>query len=247
MTIGRAVGEMQALPTTIEFEIECRSHPDKRSDSTHSVSIGTDWSVATPHDLKAEKVAAQFGNYTSCVDLVEKAIPAVRASLPVVLRRATVMLDRFNSRGTAGRAAAETGPWGLRDRVGGCCGFEFDSIRQATGHARSWAHIAKATGAAHWQVKVVLQAFGSLIQPPTEVTELAQESILEPTGVADLWAMGVHPDRIVAYAGVSPFSSRQLPTGYFTSMEHPSAETDWVRDLLASARERLDNSGENHG
>ena len=43
--------------------------------------------VATPHDLDAERIAAAFGGYTSCLELVDPVIPAVRASMGMQTRR----------------------------------------------------------------------------------------------------------------------------------------------------------------
>lgn len=61
--------------------LECRLSPTAVTGERHPVTIHADWRVETPHDLEAERVAAAFGGYTSCLELVDRTLPAFRTSL----------------------------------------------------------------------------------------------------------------------------------------------------------------------
>lgn len=53
----------------VTIVVPCSTSPDFSSATTHEVTIGPTWSLTTPHDLEAERVAVAFGGYSSCVSL----------------------------------------------------------------------------------------------------------------------------------------------------------------------------------
>lgn len=55
--------------------VECRTSPRARTGALHEVAIQPDWTLSTPHDVEAERVAAAFGGYTSCLTLIDETIP----------------------------------------------------------------------------------------------------------------------------------------------------------------------------
>ena len=62
------------------MEVECRTSRAATRGKRHGLTIYPDWSFETPHDLAAERVAAAFGGYTSCLEL-EGAMAPVRELL----------------------------------------------------------------------------------------------------------------------------------------------------------------------
>ena len=54
---------------------------------THQVTVHHDWRVTVPHDLGGERVAAALGGHCSCLELVDRVIPAVRAIMPLLSRQ----------------------------------------------------------------------------------------------------------------------------------------------------------------
>lgn len=63
---------------SLTLSVECTATPGARFGAVHEVRIETDWTVRTPHDIQAERIAAALGSWVSCVDLVERVIPTVR-------------------------------------------------------------------------------------------------------------------------------------------------------------------------
>ena len=64
--------------------IECSSDPSERRGVTHRVIIHPDWTVDVPHDIEAERVARSFGGWSTCLELVERVIPAYRRALDLM-------------------------------------------------------------------------------------------------------------------------------------------------------------------
>ncbi|MES2171081.1 MAG: hypothetical protein V4479_10250, partial [Actinomycetota bacterium] len=132
----------------LRFSIQCRNSRNSSSGKRHVVTIDPDWTVTTPHDLEAERIAAAFGGYTSCLDLVDRTIPAFRQALPLLSRRARLAL----------REDARDG-WRLplEEQVEQCCrGHRFTTIASAVSHARSSAHLAGRYGVTRWQLTAVM-------------------------------------------------------------------------------------------
>lgn len=71
--LGPALGDQ---PATIR--VPCSGVPYALGPATYAVTVAPDWTVETPHDLAAERVALAFGGYSSCLELVEKGVPAAR-------------------------------------------------------------------------------------------------------------------------------------------------------------------------
>ena len=65
------------LPYPLVIKVPCRTsaEPGARA-KVHAITLEADGSVTTPHDLDNERIAAALGGYLSCLDLVDKAVPA---------------------------------------------------------------------------------------------------------------------------------------------------------------------------
>lgn len=69
----------------LEIVVECTSEPDERFGTVHPVVLHSDWTLDTPHDLEAERVARALGGWSSCLLLAERVVPAYRRTLEAMM------------------------------------------------------------------------------------------------------------------------------------------------------------------
>lgn len=67
--------------TDLHLRTRCFVDASHRRPRTHPIVLHPDWSVDTGHDLESERIAVAFGGYLSCLDLVDKVVPAARTYL----------------------------------------------------------------------------------------------------------------------------------------------------------------------
>lgn len=210
----------------LEFAIECRTAKNSASGRTHPVLIHDDWSVSTPHDIEAERVAVAFGGYSSCIDLVDRAVPAVRASVPLLLRTRRPAIRRD-----------KRGGWRLptgEPAHDACHLRRYRSIPHVVEHLRSAEHIAAVSdGAPDWQVAAVIQTLLADCAPDLGRAHPAAGRIREVGGLADLWAAGIHPGDILELAAPAVSVAHPLPVAYFLGVAYGGVDRDWLTDVLA--------------
>lgn len=212
---------------SLTIDVECRTSPRARKGALHEVTIEPDWTVTTPHDVEAERVAAAFGGYTSCLALIDETIPAFREALALLTRRLRPVLRR-DSRG-AWRLSQE-------DQVKGCCHTtRFRTVEKAARHIRSLPHLVGVHEVPAWQLGQVMdgaqRAWGSwegMRRPAREVTRLVREV----GGVAELWRCGIRPEEIVELAGHAAAVDEPLPIAYFLGLAYGSADPEWVGQVV---------------
>jgi hypothetical protein len=176
------------LTTTVSCRTACSGGPV----AAHPVTVSADWSVRTPHDIELERIAAAMGGYLSCVDLVDRMIPALRALVQLRARRALPQILRN-----------EAGHWSLRTLAPDCrCGpYRFGSAAEAAEHAMDPYHVARLHKAVPRQLERLLAAvegaYGRRIDRPPPDLWHASRAVRERDGVGQLWDAGVHP-RLVA-------------------------------------------------
>lgn len=209
------------------IEIECRTSTRVRRGRRHEVTIAADWSVTTPHDIEAERVAVAFGAYTSCLTLVDATIPVFRESLALLTRRTRPrLLD--------GRC----GKWHLPPgaQIARCCAdLTFATPAKALRHLRSVDHLLAAHDVPAWQLRQVFaaaeQAWGSWEGRPRVGAEVSR-LVRETGGVTDLWHSGIRPDEIVEMAAVVDMVEEALPVAYYVSTAYGEASPEWMRAAL---------------
>lgn len=211
----------------LELMVECRTSKIASSGISHPVTIHSDWTVATPHDFDAERIAAAFGGYTSCATLVESTIPAFRASLEFLNRRSEIPL----------RADKKNG-WRVHlvDQRPGCCrGHAFTSAAVAAHHMRTAKHLAAQHDVPEWQMDAVMTsaetAWGAWEETPAVDADVAR-LIRDPNGIAELWRAGIHPDRIPELAGAAAVVE-PLPTMYFLGLTYGNVNRRWLSRVMA--------------
>ncbi len=79
------------LPYPVALSVPCRTTREPTASVVrHRVTIEPDGSVITPHDLDAERIAVALGGYLTCVDLVDRGVPALHRWVRLVLRQEPV-------------------------------------------------------------------------------------------------------------------------------------------------------------
>lgn len=213
--------------TALVVEVECRTSPTARRGDVHAVTIEPDWSVTTPHDLEAERVAAAFGGYTSCVVLADRTVPAFRESVELLTRRSRPALRR--DRAGAWRIPADK-------MLENCCSrMKFSTAEKALRHLRTPEHLARAHDAPDWQLRQVYdgarEAWSTWRGRPSVGVEVAS-LVREVAGVDELWRCGLPPEEVVALAAQVPMVTEPLPIAYFLAMAYGEADPEWLRAAL---------------
>ena len=217
MAVPGEISYVLAAPLT--FDVQCRTNPRATRGKKHPMTIHPDWSVTTPHDLEAERVAVALGGYSSCLEIVDTCVPALRELLMLHSRRAR--------------------PWLLRDpgwrlaMAPGCgCKGAFATAAMAADHARSPRHLAARFGCSERLLAMLVGVTGDAVRelaaPRVDGSGLR---VREAGGTAELWDAGVHPDDAVAMAGFVPAVVEPLPVRYFLGAAYRSPSVH----LLATA------------
>jgi hypothetical protein len=225
MKTSGATRKQTLLDAPVELKMECRSNPKARSSARHQVTINPDWSVETPHDLDAERVAIAFGGYCSCIDLVDKTAPALH----------TLLAWRHRSQ-NPGLQRVASGKWRIRKRglKPQCCHNKtFTTPQLAMKHALSTDHAAAAYDAPRWQLNFLAKALKAPTwELPPEVDPAITGLVWDPFGVRELWQAGIHPDRIVELAAVAAGVQDPFVSGFYINLHYSSIDLDWYRQVL---------------
>jgi hypothetical protein len=217
-------------PLTVQ--VPCWTSPAESAPAVlHPVTLQPDGRLHTPHDLEAERIAAAFGGYLSCLVVADSVVPALdgwwalraRDVLPT-LRRAT--------RGTWRSAAAATAP---------CCA-PVPSAGEAAAHLRSREHLTRRLGLPPRLVRpladAVLEARGDPPSPSAQAASIAEGCVrdtsgLPGSGVRLLWEAGMAPpvvrsmhDRLVGPDGPP------LPTALYLGALVRRTDLGWVAAAL---------------
>lgn len=226
MTMQRAAASvMGQTPWSgdLAFSIECRTSPTANSGTRHTVVIHDDWSVTTPHDLEAERIAKAFGGYTSCVELAERTIPRLRESLTRVARRARPTLRQDKRRG-----------WRVptHEMVDCCRNHAYDSVRSVVEHLRSPTHLASEFGLPLWQVDTIVREVSERCRPELGSTSPNARYVRETEGLEYLWQAGIHPDYVPQLAAYASAVVEPLPTRYFEGIVYSGNRPEWINGVL---------------
>lgn len=207
--------------------MECFSGANGRGGRTHLVTVHPDWTVTTPHDAEAERIAEAFGSYTSCVTHTERSVDAFRKSFRLLRRSERVPLS-------VGRG----GSWqvGKGHVISGCCrGTLFGGVVGAARHTRAAMHLAKLHDVPLQHLEVLLDAasstWGSWDGTP-EVDPRIERLIREPGGIGDLWRAGIHPAEVPTLASVGSVVDEPLPVSFYLGLVYGSADPRWVSEVL---------------
>ncbi len=207
------------------FDVECRSSRTALTGSRHEVRVRADWSVVTPHDLAAERVAAALGGYTSCLDLPELTVRACRWVMPLLARRRGPEIAYQAGRG-----------WHItrRSPMCGCGGRSFPEARHAATHLRSPEHVAATTTAPIFQVEAMLRALRKAhleFRPPRREWLAAERWVREDRGLDELWASGLPVSFVTEAAAQFPVRE-PYPVRFYLGLAFREVDRPWLAEVL---------------
>ena len=207
------------------FEVECRPSRTALSGPRHEVMVRADWSVETPHDLDAERIAAAFGGYTSCLEIPDRTAPACRQAVPHLARRCQPAMDYLAGRG-----------WRITHRPPRCrCEDRFFAeARHAAMHLRSPEHVAAATGAPLFQVETMLGAIRKAhreFRPPEKEWVTAAQWVRGPKGLGELWACGLGLSFVTDAVAEFPVEEA-FPVRFFLGLAFRDVDRPWLAEVL---------------
>ena len=213
--------------TCLTFEVECRTNRRATRGKRHPMTINADWTIQTPHNLDAERVAVALGGYSSCLEAVDTAVPALREAMGLASRRLRPELYCDRKAG-----------WVVAKAAGCGCPGSFRTAAEAAEHARYTRHLGARHGCSERILRMLMgateDAVAALAQPLVDAGGLA---VREVGGLTQLWAAGVHLDDAVTMAGLVSAVCEPLPLRYFLGVAYRGADRDF---LAAAAAARAD-------
>ena len=213
----------------LDMTIPCRTTRSGGTRTEHHASIAADWSVSTPHDIELERIAVAMGGYLSCVELVDRGVPALR---DVVQLRSRRMLPPI-TRGAAGR-------WMLLTPVSGCeCRPNgFGSAAEAAEHARDLTHVAKLHGvrprSLQSLVRRVEEEYDTRFYDPPEDVWKAADAVREYGGIRQLWDSGVHPQVVARLHEALWPDGPAMPVWFYLGVVSRRPNLAWISQTLAA-------------
>lgn len=176
----------------------------------HKVTIGTDWSVETGHDLELERIASAFGSTISCVDLADRRLPCVRQ---VWLHRQRLV--------PPGIRRSRSGVWEVTEPARGCgClvgGATWQRPDGAAAHVRTLQHWARAFGvdvaACNRLIVSIERATGAAFDGVRRVWPRS-EAVHHHLDFAWLWEVGLAPEEVERIHAGLGLGEALTPIGY---------------------------------
>ncbi len=208
----------------------CSTRPDLSSATHHPVTLLPDWTLVTPHDLEAERVATAFGGYCSCLVLADRVAPAVRG---LVQARARLAPPRL-ARGTHGT-------WTVRAPQKAACCRPGQRASAVAGHLRTVEHAAQAADAPVVLVRAVTDAVTRAhhIDPPwllrdDDIADL-RRCVRSESGPAQVWDAGLHPTTVTyVHDETVGADGPALPVALYLGVLTRRPDLAWLADTLAA-------------
>lgn len=175
--------------------VECGARPPGGSADTHLATVHPDWTVTTPHDLEAERIAQALGGWSGCLHFVDAIVPALRHAL--TLMHDPALLDRDAD-----------GNWlntPTRCRHGR---HRHRSLRDAMRHEISPVHLHGPFGATPWWIPgrggVAWPHFCRLIWVARDAWAASADPPQGLSDAATFWRAGLLPSQVQRAAAVAP-------------------------------------------
>ncbi len=184
------------------------------------MTLGADGVLETPHDLAAERVAAAFGGYCSCLGLADAAPGLLREAVGLMTRRTRPRMTR-----------RQDGRWTVAGVTGCGCPAAFRSAWDAAEHARSVRHLAAQHGLPERTVRSVVDGL-ALVLPDESTNDAVAARVRETGGAARLWAAGVHPDETLAWSRLAAPVTEPLPLAFYLGLAYGPSDHGVVGEAL---------------
>ncbi len=230
--MGRSEFEPEVGPgpegTSLVLSVPCRTQRAGGRGRPHGITIEPDWTVLTPHDLEAERVAVAFGGFSSCLELVDAVIPAVRRAAGLLSRR---RLPALRPHPRTGRV-----DWRVPSATAcRCRGTAYGSAQAAAGHLRTPAHLSAqydVSADALSRVTRVVEGGWAAHQLDSAAATTARRLVQHPQGLRDLWEAGISPDAILAMAALAADVMEPLPPTYYLGVAYSGVDRAWLSRTL---------------
>lgn len=215
---------------TLEVSVLCAASPTLTDAVRHPVTLTADWTVHTPHDLEAERVAAAFGGYSSCLVLVDRVAPALCALMQLRARRRPPALRR-----------AARGSWAVRGSDQATCCRPAPAAADVAGHLRDAQHVQRSVDAPAALVAPLVDAVARAHHgtpvfrlSAAEAADLAS-CVRGPNGPAVVWDAGLHPDVVRAvHNSLVGDQGPPLPVALYLGILTRRPDLAWVAQTLVS-------------
>lgn len=194
--------------------VRCYTAPGSQRYERHNIVLRADWTADVPHDVDAERVVAALGGAAiSCVDLLDRDLPAVHAWVKRQLRLELPLLERNR-----------IGGWSSVELSDGCCASSKPSFRSAADaaeHHRTVKHVVGLFGAAPMHVDRIIDAvvgahrWWEALPHPVAAFARARRCVEPASGIGALWAAGLHPELVEAVHSRAMPSGRPLRVAFF--------------------------------
>ena len=196
----------------------------------HDVVLHEDGHLETPHDLEAERIGAAFGGYLSCLEVVDRVLPALFEWLALQRRDELPLLRRDKQR-----------DWHLHRRLD-CCGRGWRRAAEAAEHARSVPHLARWFETEERLLRPFTRALSDAFGWPDDGASLppgraaaAEARVADRGGVALLWKAGVAPEVIVRIHDALAGCRTRLPVEFYLGVTTRRPDLAWVLNSAAPA------------
>jgi hypothetical protein len=212
----------------LTFEVRCRTRRGGKAVS-HPVTINPDWTLSTPHEVELERIGAAMGGYLSCLELIDRDVPALEH-----------LVQQRGRRQLPGLVRDATGSWGLRSPAAACaCGERsFGSALHAADHARESKHVGRLFSADVARLGRLLtrveEAYGHRFTtaPPTSRSAAA---VLEGRNSLDqLWDSGVHPEIARWIHDAIWPDGPPMPIAFYLGVTCHQPSLDWLRATVTA-------------
>ena len=230
-TAGFDLADVPPAPDgSLQVTMPCRAG-SRGPTARHRVVIAADWSVTVPHDLGLERIAAAMGgDRVSCLDLVEREVPALRAMVQLRARRALPGLARTGA-----------GEWRVRSPVPRCrCGALRTQIAaEAAEHVRGALHAGIRGGCSPERLSRLFDAVEQAhdttwVRPPADEWGAAS-CVREHDGLVRLWDVGLHPELVARiHAAIWP-GGPPMPSWFYVGAATRRADLCWLGETLQAA------------
>ncbi|MEQ7845763.1 hypothetical protein [Nocardioides kribbensis] len=183
--------------------------------------IGPDWSVDTGHDIETERIAVALGGTLTCVEIVDRTIPAVQHAVRLLARESPPPIQRDGD------------TWWSLDRAD-CRGCERErrSLPKLAEHMRTPAHTAEAWGHPHefhTILSAVTQRHPGISRRPEYTATGAS-----PAGGRQLWDLGIGPREVRRLKQDYLPHRRTLPAAFFAALTFVRPDEEFVRSVIAA-------------
>ncbi len=216
------------IPLTVT--IPCTPDPAARLGALHRVTIAGDWSVVTPHDLGAERIAESLGGWCACLHFADRVVPAFRDSYAMMIDRNPFAAFRVQRLDEIDRELGDPlDDWVILPGLG------MRDVRAALRESISPARAIRRTGEADAVIEAEREQYTRLFSAAARAWAAWADpaQLVEGRGgFLSLWEHGIPPLVIDRIARELPRASWPLPARFFDRVVFDGVDRTWLSSVL---------------